>query len=182
MVLHRPAAPPRSHGLKAKSEERRRLHTDKALLRFGREDFAQLMREQGIAANATPRVVHGRNKGNRPGRFYEFHGSAHPPSPTRASPKSPPPLHAPNLSDLSLTRLFETRKAILSAWLNVADSLDIQGDHTLASDLRHFARRLPRVLRDGERIAAALVAHSPQRQTNETTLDNTGNKARDFIW
>ena len=33
------------------------------MLRTWREDFARLMREQGIAANATPRIVRGRNKG-----------------------------------------------------------------------------------------------------------------------
>jgi hypothetical protein len=76
--------------------------------------------------------------------------------------------------------LLETRKAVLSAWLKVADSLDIQGDHILASDVRHFARHLPRALTDGEHIAAALVAQSQQRHTGEKTLDNTRSKAREF--
>jgi hypothetical protein len=85
-----------------------------------------------------------------------------------------------SFSDPSRARLLETREAVLNAWFNVADSLDAQGDHILASDVRHFARHLPRVLTDGERIAAALVAHSQQRHLNETTLDDTRNKAREF--
>jgi hypothetical protein len=47
----------------AESEDGRRFHIDKEMLRGWREDFARLMREQGIAANANPRVVRGRNKG-----------------------------------------------------------------------------------------------------------------------
>ena len=58
--------------------------------------------------------------------------------------------------------------------------LDVQGDHILASDARQFARHLPRVLTDGEHMAAALVAHSQQRHTGETTLDNIRSKAREF--
>jgi hypothetical protein len=84
-----------------------------------------------------------------------------------------------SFSDPSRARLLETRKALLNAWLNVADSLDVQGDHILASDVGHFARHLPRVLTDGEHIATALGAHSQQRHTNETTLDKTRNKARE---
>ena len=50
--------------VKAESDFGRRLHIDKQLLRDWREHFAQLMREQGIAANATPRAIRGKNKKN----------------------------------------------------------------------------------------------------------------------
>ncbi len=56
--------------VKAEDEYGRRLHVDKPMLREWREDFARTMREQGIAANATPRVIRGRNKGKaRDGAF-----------------------------------------------------------------------------------------------------------------
>ncbi|MFL6602192.1 MAG: hypothetical protein ACJ8R9_12775 [Steroidobacteraceae bacterium] len=56
--------------VKAEDELGRRLHIDKEMLRQWREDFARMMREQGIAANATPRVARGHNKGNtRSGRY-----------------------------------------------------------------------------------------------------------------
>jgi len=71
MVLHTDQPNPHVHMVvKAESEEGRRLHIDKALLRTWREDFAQLMREQGIAANATPRVARGRNAGKTPDAIY----------------------------------------------------------------------------------------------------------------
>lgn len=49
--------------MKAEREtEPGRLHIDKAMLREWREDFARLMREQGIAANATSRSLRGQTK------------------------------------------------------------------------------------------------------------------------
>ena len=64
MVLHTDQAHPHVHlVVKAEDEYGRRLHIDKPMLRDWREGFARTMREQGIAANATPRVIRGRNKG-----------------------------------------------------------------------------------------------------------------------
>ena len=66
MVLHTHQQHPHVHlVVKAENEVGRRLHIDKQLLRDWREDFAQLMREQGIAANATPRAIRGENKNRR---------------------------------------------------------------------------------------------------------------------
>ncbi len=57
MVLHTDQQHPHVHMVvRAEGEHGRRLHIDKAMLREWREDFARLMREQGIAANATPQL------------------------------------------------------------------------------------------------------------------------------
>ena len=48
--------------MKAENELSKRLHIDKAMLQTWRQHFAQLVREQGIAANATRRFLRGRNK------------------------------------------------------------------------------------------------------------------------
>jgi hypothetical protein len=54
MVLHTDQQHPHVHMVvKAENDNGQRLHVDKALLRQWREDFARMMREQGIAANAT---------------------------------------------------------------------------------------------------------------------------------
>ena len=66
--------------VKAENELGQRLHIDKQLLRDWREDFARLMREQGIAANATPRAIRGENKTNG-GKGSSKHSST-------ASPKA----------------------------------------------------------------------------------------------
>lgn len=61
MVLHTDQQHPHVHMVvKAEGDNGQRLHVDKVLLRQWREDFARIMREQGIAANATPRVARGR--------------------------------------------------------------------------------------------------------------------------
>jgi hypothetical protein len=74
MVLHTDQRHPHVHlVVKAENELGRRLHIDKQLLRDWREDFAQLMREQGIAANATPRAIRGENKKKRWEGIFKAH-------------------------------------------------------------------------------------------------------------
>src|SRR6266480_926293 len=63
MALHTHQRHPHVHlVVKAEGIDGRRLHIDKAMLREWRQDFARMMREQGIAANATPRSVRGQTK------------------------------------------------------------------------------------------------------------------------
>jgi hypothetical protein len=63
MVLHTDQKHPHVHLIvKAESELTKRLHIDKGMLQDWREHFAQLMREQGIAANATHRAFRGKIK------------------------------------------------------------------------------------------------------------------------
>jgi hypothetical protein len=71
MVLHSDQPHPHVHMVvKAESEQSQRLRIDKEKLRQWREDFARLMREQGIAANATPRAIRGRSKGKTRDAIY----------------------------------------------------------------------------------------------------------------
>src|SRR5687767_8012973 len=63
MVLHTDQPHPHVHMVvKAEAEHGQRLHIDKEMLREWREDFAHMMREQGVAANATLWVARGWNK------------------------------------------------------------------------------------------------------------------------
>jgi hypothetical protein len=63
MALHTHQKHPHVHlVVKAEGLDGRRLHVDKALLRGWRQDFARLLREQDIAADATPRSVRGQTK------------------------------------------------------------------------------------------------------------------------
>lgn len=71
MVLHTDQPHPHVHMVvKAEGEQGQRLHIDKEMLREWREDFARMMREQGVAANATPRAARGRNKGAKKDPIY----------------------------------------------------------------------------------------------------------------
>jgi hypothetical protein len=58
---------------------------------------------------------------------------------------------------------LETRKEIMRGWLDVADSLDLQGEAVLAGEVRLFARHVPHVMTDRERIAFAFVHAMEQR-------------------
>jgi hypothetical protein len=159
MVLHTDQKHPHVHlVVKAENELGRRLHIDKQLLRDWREDFARLMREQGIAANATPRAVRGENKkyprekifkAQRYGNSTTFHDRVMGIANELARSKT--------VADSARERLLETRKSLVSTWMKAAEVLDAQGEEILAGDVRYFAGRLPPVLTDRQRLAAQFI-------------------------
>jgi hypothetical protein len=59
--------------------------------------------------------------------------------------------------DPSHGKLLETRTSVLHAWRNIADALDRQGELALAVDVRQFARHLPPVRTDNEKLAERYV-------------------------
>jgi hypothetical protein len=144
--------------VKAEDEYGRRLHIDKPMLREWREDFARTMREQGIAANATSRIIRGRNKGKaRDGAFRaQRRGKS---SAIRAKVTRIATELAKNggFSEPARARLVETRNAVVANWLTIADTLDHQGEVVLAGNVRYFAKHLPPALTDTERLAAKFV-------------------------
>jgi hypothetical protein len=120
LVLHTDQEHPHVHlVVKADSARGKRLRIDKATLRTWREDFAKNMREQGVEANATASAY--RRERNR-----EASAAVRPATEPAAS------------------RLKEARGAIVGRWMSVADTLDQQGENSLAADVRHFATNLYR--------------------------------------
>jgi hypothetical protein len=173
MALHTHQQHPHVHlVVKAESEDgRRRLHIDKAMLREWRQDFARMMRDQGIAANATPRAVRGQSK--RPVRDAAYRAKG------RQSSYALREQLQSVATELSKTgtirdpghpRLAETRKAVVAGWMSVAATLDAQGEITLAGDVRYFAKHLPPVLTDRERLAAAFVQHMQQKRASDSAI------------
>ena len=148
MVLHTDQAHPHVHlVVKAENEYGRRLHIDKSMLREWREDFARSMREQGIDANATSRVIRGRNKGKaRDGAFRaQRRGKS---SAIRAKVTMIATELAKNgrFSEPARAKLVETRNAVVANWMKIADALDRQDEVILAGDVRYFAKHLPSAL------------------------------------
>jgi Relaxase/Mobilisation nuclease domain len=166
MVLHTDQKHPHVHlVVKAENELGQRLHVDKQRLREWREDFARLMREQGIAANATPRAIRGENKkyprekifkAQRYGTSKALHdrviGIANELSRSRT------------IVDPARERMLETRKALVSTWMKTADVLDAQGEIVLAGDVRYFASHLPPVLTDRQHLAAQFIRFTRQER------------------
>jgi hypothetical protein len=160
LVLHTDQAHPHVHMVvKAEGEDGRRLHIDKDTLREWREDFARMMREQGVAANATPRVARGRNKGSTKDPIF------------RAQRRGASTALRDNVAsvvkelkekgiirDPGRKKLIETRRAVVDGWLRAAEMLDRQGEISLAGDVRYFVKRLPPVLTERERIATGIIA------------------------
>jgi hypothetical protein len=72
MALHTDTDRPHVHVvIKAASEQGQRLHIRKATLREWRSEFARQLREQGVAANATPRYVRGETGLRKPDSIYQ---------------------------------------------------------------------------------------------------------------
>jgi hypothetical protein len=185
MALHTHQQHPHVHlVVKAEGIDGRRLHMDKAMLREWREDFARMMRDQGIAANATPRAARGQNKKGMRAAAYQtrHHGRS---QAFRAQVES----IAGELSKTGAVRdpvhnkLAETRKAVVAGWKAVATALDAQGEIVLAGEVRSFAMRLPPVLTDRERLAEEFIRHvnaEPSVRTHggEPTRDRADERTR----
>lgn len=181
LVLHTDQKHPHVHiVVKAESVEGTRLHIDKPTLRAWREDFARLMREQGVAANATPNVYRGRNKSAKDvvDRAQRYNHSTVVRSRVESIAKE---LQVTGkIADPNHTKLEQTRGAVVAQWKTVADILDRGGKIALAGDVRHFAAHLPRVLTDRERLATRFLAHiySAQRGRPRTTSPEIDNPSR----
>ena len=170
MVLHTDQKHPHVHMVvKAESEHGRRLHIDKEMLRHWREDFARMMREQGIAANATSRVLRGRTRGKMRDAIYRSHQRGASDAIRNRVNDVVTELRANGtIHDPARDRLIETRKAVVSAWMSTAEQLEAQGEVELGREVRYFARHLPPVLTDKERLAIQLLQHVRAQHPHST--------------
>jgi hypothetical protein len=185
MVLHTDQKHPHVHlVVKAENELGRRLHIDKQLLRDWREDFARLMREQGIAANATPRAIRGENK--KKTRNEIFKAQRYGKSTAlrdRVIGIAQELTRSKTVADPARERLIETRKSLVSTWMKAAEVLDAQGEMILAGDVRYFAGHLPPVLTDRQRLAVQFIRftekqHQIQRDGPERRYPNDPERTR----
>jgi Relaxase/Mobilisation nuclease domain len=166
MVLHTHQQHPHVHlVVKAENELGRRLHIDKQLLRDWREDFARLMREQGIAANATPRAIRGVKKTRRREGIFkaQFYGKStvmH----KRMINVATELYRSGTVEDPARARLLETRKSLVSTWIRAAEVLDAQGEVILAGEVRYFATHLTPVLTDWQRFAVQFIRFKEQQR------------------
>ena len=168
MALHTDQQNPHVHMVvKAEIEHGRRLHIDKDMLREWREDFARLMREQGIAANATPRSLRGKNKGKTKDAIYRARrrGASHAVR-DRVKDVVNELMSTGTVHDPAKRQMLETRRAVVAAWAKTADQLDAQGETMLAGEVRSFSRHLPPVLTDRERLAVQFLQHHASRRAN----------------
>jgi len=175
MVLHTDQPHPHVH-LVVKCEHEyepgKRLYIRKDTLRQWREQFAALMREQGVAANATPRQVRGQIR--RPYRDAIHHrlralrtfGQLPPGERSKHQPpKTSTFMRAKLDSVLQVLRsgrgaldagketMQGTRRDVEADWRAAAETLRRQGERVLAAQVDRFVARMPGVETDARRMA-----------------------------
>ncbi|RSZ38606.1 relaxase [Variovorax beijingensis] len=175
MVLHTDQPHPHVH-LVVKCEHEfepgQRLYIRKETLRQWREQFAALMREQGVAANATPRQVRGQTR--KPYRDAIHHrlralrafGQLSPSDRTRHRPpktstfmraKLNSVLHALQTKrgtlDAGKETMQRTRREVVADWRATADALRRRGEANLAAEVDRLVDRMPPIQTDGQRMA-----------------------------
>lgn len=189
MVLHTDQAHPHVH-LVVKCEHEyepgKRLYIRKDTLRRWREQYAELMREQGVAANATPRQIRG--QAHRPHRDPIHHRlramrafgqldaversqRATPKPSTFMRDKVLAMVKALQGGDSSIEQgkqtLKRTRDAVIDDWRSTAQMLRRQGQADLAEQVERYAAQMPPVRTDAQRLAeqwqAQRRAPTPER-------------------
>jgi hypothetical protein len=175
MALHTHQQHPHVHlVVKAESENGHgRLHIDKAMLREWRQDFARMMREQGIAANATPRSLRGQTKRAAKDAFYRARQRGESYALREKLDGVVRELsQAQAISDPARARLLKTREAVIAGWNAVAAKLEAEGEIVLGGEVRYFAMHLPPVLTDRERLAAEIIQFANERRSARTRGDD----------
>ncbi|WP_431113383.1 relaxase/mobilization nuclease domain-containing protein [Variovorax paradoxus] len=176
MVLHTDQPHPHVHLVvkcEHEFEPRKRLCIRKEALRQWREQFAALMREQGVAANATPRQVRGQTR--KPYRDAIHHRlralrtfAQQPPSdqPRHRPPKASTFMRAKLESVLRVfssgrgalddgqEKMRNTRREVVAGWRATAEALRTQGEADLAARVDHFIARMPDAQTDAQRMVA----------------------------
>jgi hypothetical protein len=175
MVLHTDQPHPHVH-LVVKCEHEfepgKRLYIRKDTLRQWREQFAALMREQGVAANATPRQVRGQSR--KPYRDAIHHrlralrefGQLPPGDRSRHRPPKTSTFMRAKLEsvlkalqtkrstlDVGKETMQRTRQEVVVSWHAVTDALRSQGQAELAERVERFVARMPTVQTDAQRMA-----------------------------
>jgi len=124
-----------------------------------------MMRDQGIAANATPRAVRGQTRQAARDAAYRMRRRGNSSSlRARVESVARELQRTGTIHDPARATLLETRQAVVASWMRIASTLDAQGEIILAGDVRYFASHLPRVLTDRERLAEEWVRFLKQHR------------------
>jgi Relaxase/Mobilisation nuclease domain len=161
MVLHTDQGHPHVHVVvRAMGRDGRRLNIYKATLRSWRREFANQLRAQGIAANATERVVRGVVKSHKPAGIY---WPMRDPNRVSRHMRKKVEIAGAELNagkpEPGKAKLVATRGAVERAWQAVSDNLRKQGQVELADQVDQFLRRMPPPRTEREQLADDLRRH-----------------------
>ncbi|MGH6826752.1 relaxase/mobilization nuclease domain-containing protein [Methyloceanibacter sp.] len=166
MALHTDEAHPHVHlVVKAMSEQGERLKIRKATLREWRYEFADHLREQGIAANATERAVRGQVRTKKLDAIYrsaERNESFYERKQIHELAAKTPSALARHRQGKAI--LEQTRSEVVAGWQAVAQRLREEGDHRLADDVRAFIDRMAPATTDQEQLVRKSAARAGWRK------------------
>ena len=200
MVLHTDQPHPHVH-LVVKCEHEfepgKRLYIRKDTLRKWREQFAALMREQGVAANATSRQVRGQTR--KPYRDAIHHrlralrafaqqpmgerlGRRPPKTSTFMRAKLNSVLQAlqteRGVLDVGKETVQRTRQEVVAGWHAIADALRSQGQAKLADRVERFVTLMPAVQTDAQRMAERWRETERSRAPERADAHSSGPRVR----
>ncbi|MDQ0570024.1 hypothetical protein QFZ42_001858 [Variovorax paradoxus] len=200
MVLHTDQPHPHVH-LVVKCEHEfepgKRLYIRKDTLRQWREQFAALMREQGVAANATPRQVRGQVR--KPYRdpihhrlralrafaklsLAERDGCRAPKPSTVMRTKLEQVLRSLKAGrgapDAGQAKMQDTRQEVLADWHATVGMLRRQGETRLAAQADRFTERMPAVQTDDQRLANGWREQVKHQTLRPSDIKSPGPKFR----
>ena len=173
MVLHTDQGHPHVHlVMKAVSEQGERLYIRKAILRTWREDFAQHLRELGVAANATPTQLRGRPKERiRDGIYRALKRGQSSFMRRKAEGVASELLRGGLRAEPGKAKLLATRERVVQDWIETAANLRDQGEPQLAREVEKFIRRMPDVTTGNEHIAKALLANLAAQRSRSPSAE-----------
>lgn len=168
-ALHTDEPHPHVHVVvKAMGEHGQRLNIRKATLREWRSDFARHLRDQGIAANATPRYVRGETKPQKSDGIYRatLRGqSSHMRDRVETVARE---LAAGGLrAEKGKAKMVETRHEVRRAWQDVSDILVREGQSDLSAEVRKLAEGMRPPMTEREWMAEALVERAREPPKRE---------------
>jgi len=169
LVLHTDEPHPHAHlVVKAMSEHGVRLNISPATLREWRREFARLLRDQGIAANATERAVRGETRTPKTDGIFRATkrgDSTH--TRARAEAVAAELLKGDLRIEPGKSTVIATRKKVESGWRAASDILIAQGHPELAAQVRRFMDQMSPPRTNKELIAAELIRRTRQPRARD---------------
>lgn len=183
MVLHTDQGHPHVHlVVKAQSEDGQRLYIRKATLREWRGDFAGILRELGVPANATPTALRGKPKDRKKDGIYRALKRGQSTFMRRKVERVAEELqHGRPAPEAGKARLLATRGRVVEDWSATAALLRAQEQESLAQIVETYMRQMPAVATEKEAVTAGLQVHmAGQRARVRATepVNSVGDRAR----
>lgn len=170
MALHTDTPRPHVHvALKAVSEQGVRLNIKKATLRSWRAQFAENLRELGVAANATERAIRGVTRTHKRTAIYRAAARNHSDHVKEAMARALQEAQgAVEFPDPGLSTMNRTRRRVRAAWrILKARSLE-SGDEELAQSIGEFVDTMSPV--QTEHASLVELARAPNRRPEHSIV------------